>query len=89
MASGTPVITSSTSSMPEIGKDAAQYIDPYSTEMLTAKICEVLNDIDQQKSLIEKGYIRARQFSWANTAQQVHRCYLEVPYGKVAHQKAS
>jgi glycosyltransferase involved in cell wall biosynthesis len=88
MASGTPVITSSTSSMPEIGKDAAQYIDPYSTEMLTAKICEVLTDIDQQKSMIKKGYNRARRFSWVNTAEQVHSCYLELHYAKSAHQKA-
>lgn len=89
MASGTPVIASSTSSMPEVGQDAAVYVDPYSTEMLSAKINEILNNTDKQKSMIKKGYARAIQFSWANTADQVHSSYFDIYYGKLEHQMAS
>ncbi|MFT7031785.1 MAG: glycosyltransferase involved in cell wall biosynthesis [Cyclobacteriaceae bacterium] len=89
MASGTPVITSSTSSMPEVGQDAAHYVDPYSTVMLAAKIDELLSDKELLENLAEKGYARAKQFSWANTAEQVHSSYFDICYGKVEHQKAS
>ena len=80
MASGTPVITSSTSSMPEVGQDAALYVDPYSADMLASTIYKLLNNKDRQKDLVRKGYLRAKQFSWANTAEQVHNSYFNIYY---------
>lgn len=89
MASGTPVITSSTSSMPEVGQDAAKYVDPYSKDMLTQKIIELLGDQNKLQEMIKKGYERAQQFSWSNTAEQVHSNYFETYHGMQHHQKAS
>ncbi|MFY0606782.1 MAG: glycosyltransferase family 4 protein [Cyclobacteriaceae bacterium] len=89
MASGTPVITSSSSSMPEIGQDAASYVDPYSSDMLTSKMLELLSNQDILSEMKEKGYKRAKDFSWHNTAQQVRNCYREVFSGQGDLQRAS
>ncbi len=89
MASGTPVITSSSSSMPEVGQDAAHYVDPYSTEMLTAKMNELLSDQDLLIDMVQKGYERAKEFSWTKTAEQVYNCYKDVYMSNAIHQRAS
>lgn len=75
MASGTPVITSNTSSMPEVGGDAAIFVDPKSSD----EICEAINTILTNESLraenIQKGLARAAEFSWENTAKEVLEIY--------------
>ncbi len=78
MAAGTPVITSATSSMPEVGQNAAHYIDPYSVSELTDKIIELLNNKEELEKMQSEGYKRAEQFSWLNTARQVLDSYQKV-----------
>lgn len=68
MACGTPVITSHTSSMPEVGGDAAIYCDPYSIEDIADKIVKVLNDSELRYRLREKGINRAKEFTWEKSA---------------------
>ena len=74
MACGCPVIASNVSSMPELGSDAALYIDPYDKNSIAAVIVKLIKDKRLRDELIWKGYERARLFTWASTAKK----YLEV-----------
>ena len=64
MQSGTPVITSNTSSMPEVGGDAALHANPDDVDDLAKQMMLIYKDEKMRNQLIEKGFIRARQFSW-------------------------
>ena len=64
MACGVPVITSNTSSMPEIAGDAALIIDPFKPEEITAAMIRLINDKDLRTHLILRGYEQAARFSW-------------------------
>lgn len=70
MASGTPVISSNTGSLPEVGGEAALYFDPADPADLAAKIALISQDNDWRQRLIEAGLKRATGFSWAKTAQE-------------------
>jgi len=74
MACGCPVVTSNVSSLPEVGGDAAFYINPYDRSSLTEGMRKIISNNDLRSQLIEKGIDRARLFSWKNTA----RMYLGV-----------
>lgn len=75
MASGTPVITSSTSSMPEIAGGAAVFVDPMREDEIRKAIREVLSDEGLQKELVVKGVKRAKEFSWERSADQTAKLY--------------
>ena len=75
MACGTPVITSNTSSMPEIGGKDAILINPESPDEMTEKMLQLERDQDfynQQKKI---GLERAQLFSWRETAEQLLTVY--------------
>jgi hypothetical protein len=78
MASGCPVITSNVSSMPEVAGDAAVLVNPYSVEEISAAIEKVLSDEQFRMGLIEKGLVRAKQFSWEKTVRETLQVYREV-----------
>ena len=71
MACGVPVITSNTSSMPEVAGDAALLTDPFKPEEIADAMIELLNNISLQNSLIEKGYIQSAKFTWKAMATQM------------------
>ena len=75
MASGIPVITSNTSSLGEIAADAAETIDPTSTDALTDAIVRLAADPDRRRHLSERGLQRARTFSWTQTAKEMLAVY--------------
>jgi len=64
MASGTPVITSSTSSLPEVGGDAAIYFDPDSPKQISQAIVQVLKDEKIQEDMKQKGFQQIGKFNW-------------------------
>jgi glycosyltransferase involved in cell wall biosynthesis len=68
MACGTPVITSDTSSLPEVVGEAALKVAPKDTDALASSICRVLNDETLQNKMIQNGLSRAKEFSWHHTA---------------------
>lgn len=70
MACGTPVICSDTTSLPEVGADAVVYCNPYEIKDIKDKIELVLNDTKLQTSMIEKGFKRAKLFSWEKSAKE-------------------
>ena len=78
MACGTPVITSSSSSLPEVGGDAAVRIDPHDAVDLADAMYRVLADRDLREDLRERGLKWVRAFSWQRTAEQMSRVLDEV-----------
>ena len=70
MACGTPVITSDTSSLPEVGGDAVLYTDPNSSTKLAQQIEILCSDRDLQKKHSELGLKRSANFTWQKTAEK-------------------
>ncbi len=75
MACGAPVITSNTSSMPEVAGSAASIVDPYKPEEITGAIIRIVSDKETRDSMIEKGYFQAAKFSWKAMAENVLEVY--------------
>ena len=75
MACGTPVITSNTSSMPEIGGKDAILINPENPEEITEKMLRLENDEEYYNRQKEIGLERASLFSWRKTAEQLLGLY--------------
>jgi glycosyltransferase involved in cell wall biosynthesis len=71
MACGTPVLTSSCSSMPEVVGDAALLVDPLDTSSIADALARLFADDRLVKELAERGVARASLFSWHRTAQAV------------------
>ena len=78
MGCGTPVITSNTSSMPEVSGNAALIIDPHKPEEITEGIFKLLNDKKLYNELREKGFEQVKKFSWRTMAENVLKLYEEV-----------
>jgi len=70
-ACGCPVITSTTSSLPEVAGDAALLVDPLDTGALAAAMARVAAEPAERESLVERGFANVRRFSWAACAQSV------------------
>ncbi len=71
---GVPVLTSSTSSMPEVGgQDGASYVDPESVEDICRGMRQVLLDPAFARRLVARGYENAARFDWTESAKQLNR----------------
>ncbi|HDQ72093.1 MAG TPA: glycosyltransferase family 1 protein, partial [Chloroflexi bacterium] len=68
-ACGCPVITSATSSLPEVAGDAAVLLDPHDTAAITTAMASLVADDEMRPSLIERGLANVRRFSWENCAR--------------------
>jgi glycosyltransferase involved in cell wall biosynthesis len=75
---GTPVICSKVSSLPEIGEEAAMYIDPNRVESIKNALANVLGDALLRKELFLKSAKQSKKFSWAKTAAETIETYKEV-----------
>ena len=75
MACGTPVITSNTSSMPEIGSHDAILVNPESVEEITAMMLRLETDSAFYQRQKKVGLERAKLFSWKKTAEQLLEVY--------------
>lgn len=78
MRCGTPVITSNTSSMPEVSGGAAMIVDPYKPEEITQAMKKLVADEKLRKKLITDGHTQAAKFSWMNMAREVLNLYKEI-----------
>ena len=67
----TPVITSKTTSMPEVAGDAALLVDPLSITEIVAAMNEIANNENLRKELVKKGKIQRNNFSWDLTAEKL------------------
>jgi glycosyltransferase involved in cell wall biosynthesis len=78
MASGTPVVSSGVSSLPEVVDDAALIVNPENVFDIARGIKEVLLDEELRRTLIERGRRQAAKFSWKRAAREVLEIYQEV-----------
>jgi glycosyltransferase involved in cell wall biosynthesis len=69
MASGTPVVASGTSSIPEVGGEAVGYFDPLDIDAIDSAMTRVLTDRRLHASMASAGLERAAGFSWDETAR--------------------
>lgn len=73
MACGTPVITSTVTSLPEVADDAALLVDPNDSESIANGIETIINDKTLRDTFIQKGLERAKFFSWDKTAALIQQ----------------
>jgi alpha-1,3-rhamnosyl/mannosyltransferase len=78
MASGTPVVASRASSIPETVGDAARLFDPLEPEELAEVLSAVLDQQDVRQNLIRQGLERAARFTWERNARLTLDAYREV-----------
>jgi glycosyltransferase involved in cell wall biosynthesis len=78
MAGGVPVVTSNVSSMPEVGGEAALYVDPHDPTDIAHKVVQAIENPALRASLVQKGLARAKEFTWRRTAEATLAVYDEV-----------
>lgn len=76
MMAGCPVITSTTSSLPEVAGDAALLVDPLNADELVAAMQRVLQDENLRSEMSQKGRSWSAHFSWKETARMTRNAYL-------------
>ncbi len=77
MACGIPVITSNTSSMPEIAGTAAIQVNPESSDEIASALVNLLSSPELCKEYAQLGLQRAKEFSWISSAQKTLAIYNE------------
>ncbi len=77
-----PVIISNTSSLPEVGGDAALYVKPDDVSDIAEKIQKVLESEKLRKEMVEKGKKQAARFSWERAAKETLQVLTDVAQGK-------
>ncbi len=75
MSCGTPVITSNISSMPEVGGDAALYVNPEDEGDISKKLQLLMKDEQLRKTIADKGFKQAQRFSWTKCAEETFGIY--------------
>lgn len=78
MASGVPVITSNTSSLPEVAGDAGLLVDPSEDGQIADAIYAICTDTSLKDAKIKQGLARARLFSWDACAAQLRDVFVDV-----------
>jgi glycosyltransferase involved in cell wall biosynthesis len=77
MRCGTPVILSTTSSLPEIGGNAALFVDPGDVKELSRAMENVLTNTTLRATMISKGLSESQKFTWDNCASEVWKSVLK------------
>ena len=75
MACGTAVVSSHSSSLPEVVGKAGLYFDPKATDDLTDILIDLRHNVSLRDKLISDGFARSQEFSWARTAEQTAQVY--------------
>jgi glycosyltransferase involved in cell wall biosynthesis len=78
MKCGAPVITSKTSSLPEVAGEAAILIDPMNAKSIAEGMSKLLLDKDLRNNLIRKGYEQSKKFTWEKVAKDTLDVYEEI-----------
>jgi glycosyltransferase involved in cell wall biosynthesis len=81
MATGCPVIAASTGALPEIAQDAALLVDPQNYQQMQEAILKVISDTSLRHDLIQKGWLRAKDFTWEKCAEETLKLFYEVGSG--------
>ncbi len=75
MASGTPVITSNRSSLPEVAGDAALTVDPHDIRQLASAMSAILASPERCADMRARGLAQARKFEWTVAAERCLSLY--------------
>jgi len=75
MNSGTPVLVSHSSSIPEVVGDCGLLIDPRSCESIRAGLSKLLGGGGDIDAMVQRGLVRAQEFSWTKTAENTLSVY--------------
>jgi glycosyltransferase involved in cell wall biosynthesis len=76
MACGAPVLTSTTSSLPEVAGDAALLVDPHDTQAIASALARLADDATLCDELRRRGRERAAHFTWERCAEETFRVLL-------------
>lgn len=82
MGCGLPVITSDISSMPEVGGNAAIYVNSLRVEEISKKVKEVMEDKDLREEMIKNGFVQNKKFSWERCGQETADLYRKLMQDK-------
>ena len=74
-ATARPVLTSNILSMPEVGGNAACYVDPYNTKDIKTSILKIVNDDEYRQTLIQNGLKNIKRFDSSHIARQYAKVY--------------
>jgi len=80
-ASQTPVITSNTTSLPEVAADAALLVNPLSVPELTQAMADLATQSSLCEQFVSLGLTRAQQFTWESCAAATVKAYQTVLKG--------
>ncbi len=72
MHTGTPVLCSDVSSLPEVAGEAALLVDPYSLESIAGGMARLWSDAELRRSLVEKGRAQRLKYSWDRATEVVY-----------------
>jgi len=89
MAHGTPVVTSNTSSLPEVVGNAAVMVNPENVFDIMRALHRVLVDQSLRERLKRAGYEQSLTFSWESSVERILQVYEEVAHGKSGQRAAS
>ena len=81
MACGTPVLTSNTTSLPEVVGNAAMLVNPYDVAEIAQGIERIVMDLDLRSTLIDRGFHQAQQHRWEKTVKKTDRVLQRVLEG--------
>jgi glycosyltransferase involved in cell wall biosynthesis len=84
MAHGTPVVTSNTSSLPEVVGNAAVLVNPENVFEIMRAVQRVLLDQSVRDRIKQRSHEQTKKFSWDKSAQRILEVYQEVATGAVA-----
>jgi glycosyltransferase involved in cell wall biosynthesis len=88
MACRTPVVCSSSTSLPEVAGKAALYFDPNKPEQMAAQLLRAYSDDSVRESLIADGCTNLLRFNWAETSRKTLAVYcqaLQLPLPRAAY----
>ncbi len=80
MACGTPVITSNSSSLPEVVGNAALLVNPYKEADLAQAMWKLTNDATLRVQLRQAGIQQAKQFTWHAAAEKTLAIYRAIAH---------
>jgi glycosyltransferase involved in cell wall biosynthesis len=84
MAHGTPVLTSNTSSIPEVVGHAAVMVNPENVFEIMRALERVLIDQSLREKMRQRGYEQVKKFSWKNSAEAILEAYEQVVVGRTS-----
>jgi glycosyltransferase involved in cell wall biosynthesis len=89
MAHGTPVVTSNTSSLPEVAGNAALLVNPENVFEIRRGLQRVLTDAALRERMKQRGYEQAQRFSWTASVSRILDIYREVAQDRVSRGAAA